>query len=503
MSRWNVIALALLPGLLLPAAARGDEPELPQALALQKVIQKLIVDAEPAIACILVSRSDAYEEYGQGPSKERPGKLGGLNVEQLKKNDNFLRITGKDPLQELRKLDLSDPHCIPASFGSGVVIDAAGLVLTNYHVVQDATKVFVRLAGGKGSYADIHAADPRSDLAVLKLITPDRFPLQTITLGNADKATRGTFVITLANPFAAGFRDGQPSASWGILSNVRRRPLQHLREEERVKPLTYYATLLETDARLHLGCSGGALLNLHGEMIGLLTATAAIQGGETPGGYALPINSTLRRIIDVLKRGEEVEYGFLGIAFEDKLSKGRNHVSLTAVPKGTPAAVQGRLAEGDELLAVNGQPLQDSDDIFITIGSQLAGDKVRLLVRHDGKERTAEVTLAKLYVPGKKIASSDGSRPFVRGLRVDYTSLLVQHVPRLGAVPPGVYVSEVQANTSAERARLKSGDIVTHVNQTRVDNPAEFYAAMAAAVGPVELTLYNFQNPDPPRLILK
>src|SRR5262249_34080205 len=191
----------------------------------------------------------------------------------------------------------ADAAFVPRSFGSGVVIDKDGLILTNYHVVQDATKVFVRLPGGKSFYADVHAADPRSDLAVLKLLGPNVGPLKTITFGDADKLKRGHFLLTLANPFAAGARDGQPSASWGILSNIQRRSLQHLKEEERVKPLQYYGTLLQTDAKIHLGCSGGALLNLSGEMVGLGTATAAPQGDETPGGFAIPIQLRLRPTI--------------------------------------------------------------------------------------------------------------------------------------------------------------------------------------------------------------
>src|SRR5437868_10417166 len=109
---------------------------------------------------------------------------------------------------------------MPRSIGSGVVIDTDGLVLTNYHVVQEATKIFVRLPGGKGSYADIHAADPRSDLAVLRLQSPVG-RLRAIKLGDGGKAKRGQLVLSLANPFAAGFRDGSPSASWGIVSNIR------------------------------------------------------------------------------------------------------------------------------------------------------------------------------------------------------------------------------------------------------------------------------------------
>src|SRR5207248_9895782 len=125
--------------------------------------------------------------------------------------------------KQIEALDLSLPDTVPESFGSGVVIDAAGLILTNAHVVRDATKVYVRLPGNRGSWADVHALDPRSDLAVLKLID-DKVPdLQPIKFGDGDKVEVGDFVVSLANPYAAGFRDGNPSASWGMVSNLKRR----------------------------------------------------------------------------------------------------------------------------------------------------------------------------------------------------------------------------------------------------------------------------------------
>jgi S1-C subfamily serine protease len=490
-------ALCLAPA---PASRAGDdEPDLQKLQALQKVLHKIITQVEPSVACILVSRSEAYQALGLGPDKDHPGQLGDFDPELFKTKPG---LSAADRLALQRKLDLADPAHVPQAFGSGVVLDAAGLVLTNYHVVQDATRLYVRLPGGKGGYADIHAADPRSDLAVLRLINPKGLPLTPIRLGDADKMERGHFVLSIANVFAAGFRDGQPSASWGILSNIRRRAVNPPKEEEQTKPLHYYGTLLQTDARLHLGCSGGALVNLQGEMIGLTTALAAIQGGETPGGFAVPINAGLRRVIDVLKRGEEVEYGFLGVSFEERVPDGAPGVALSYVTNGSPAKLEGKLRERDVILAINDTPLQQSDDLLVTLGTQLAGSKVRLRVRRGKEVFTADVTLAKLYVPGKKIASSLGRRPFFRGLRVDYTSLLVQKPPRQPAIPPGVLVTEVAATSAADRALLKSGDIITHVNGKAVNTPPAFYEAAARGPEPLELTLYNYASPEPPVKVL-
>lgn len=495
------LALWLFAFASAPAALGQDDPDLQKVLALQKVMHRVIAQVEPSVACILVSRSEAYQSYGLGPDKDQPGRLGDFDPEILRGKP---AVSHKDGLLWQRKLDLADPGHIPQAFGSGVAIDAAGLILTNYHVVQDATKLYVRLPGGKGSYADIHAADPRSDLAVLRLLNAKVLPLTPIRLGDADKMERGHFVLSIANIFAAGFRDGQPSASWGILSNIRRRAVAEPRDETQVKPLHHYGTLLQTDARLHLGCSGGALVNLQGEMIGLTTALAAIQGGEAPGGFALPVNAGLRRIIDVLKRGEEIDYGFLGVNPEERVPDGAAGFTVRAVTPGSPAVVDGKLREKDVIIALNGSPLQHNDDLLVALGTQLAGSRVRLQVRRGAQIFPAEVTLAKLYVPGKPIVSSLGKRTFVRGLRVDYASLLVQKPPRQQtSIPPGVLVADVKANSVAERVFIKAGDIITHVNRTPVATPPAFYEAMADAREPVELTLFA-PPPEPPiRVFLK
>ena len=497
-----LLAFGLVPSLVLGQGA-VPKHDNGQWSALQKGIQKAIAAAEPSIACILVSRSDGYRRFGGYPAPDPTGKLGDFDPHRF----DVAEERSKDERVVLRrKLDLADAGHVPEAFGSGVVIDAQGLVLTNYHVIRDATKIYVRLPGGKGSYADIHAADPRSDLAVLRLLTPPGGPMKTLGVGDASRVQRGQFVLSLANPFAVGFRDGQPSASWGIISNVRRRIPGQPREEDRTKPLYYYGMLLQTDARLHLGSSGGALLNMDGELIGLTTSLAAIQGGETPGGFALPLDAGLRRILDVLKRGEEVEYGFLGVGFNEQRSDPVAGVTIDFVTPGSPAELEARLRPNDAILAVNGIPVQESDDLFLHLGTQLAGNKVKLRVLHTGTREigNVDVTLGKFFVTGKKIASSHGKRPFVRGLRVDYTTLLVQQPPRLVRVPAGVLVSEVLADTAAAKAQLKPGEIITHVNNRPVTSPAAFYQVITPLQGPIELQLHSFGPQDAPfKVVLK
>ncbi|HJZ94178.1 MAG TPA: trypsin-like peptidase domain-containing protein, partial [Gemmataceae bacterium] len=395
------------------------------------------------------------------------------------------------------RLDLASPDTVPESYGSGVVIHESGLVLTNFHVIEKAKKVFVRLPGpDRASYADILAADPRADLAVLKLI---RGPgdLKPIKFGDGGKVRKGDWVISLANPFAAGFRDGSPSASWGIISNLRRPapPPGPVDEAKRAKPLAQYAFLIQTDARLNLGCSGGALLNLDGELIGLSTALAARTGGEAAGGYAIPMDANVKKMIEVLKRGEEIEYGFLGVTIPSDARSDSFGVEIGGVAPGMPAARAGLIAQ-DTIVAINGNPVRDHDDLFLHISAALAGSEADIEVRRNGTTRTFRARLAKAP-PGewadKAIASN---RPkSVYGIRVDYASTM-----SLDSNPPeGVLVKDLEPGSPAEkklkewsaRARL----IVIAVDGKPVPTPADFYRA-AAGKGSVTLDVIEATSRD-------
>ena len=302
-----------------------------------------------------------------------------------------------------------------------MVIDADnGLVLTMAHVIHDATKIYVRLPGGRGSWADIHAADPRSDLAVLRLLDPPA-DLKAVKRGDGSNLRKGQFVICLANPYAAGFRDGSPSASWGIVSNLQRRASGVTGEIERpgVKPtLHHYGTLIQTDVRLALGCSGGGLFNLNGELIGLTTAQAALAGSEAPGGFAVPLDGPMKRIIDVLARGNEVEYGFLGVQFAKESRSGAG-VTVTGVEVGSPAATAG-LVHDDVITAINGSPISDNDDLYLQISLCLAGGEARIeAIGSDGRPKTCTAPAGQIVHAGQghRLAPAAGRRRPARGLR--------------------------------------------------------------------------------------
>jgi serine protease Do len=493
-------ALLLCAGFIIAAP---QDTDLEKALALEKTAQKVITQCEPSIARILVSRSELYARFGQGPADDNPGKLGAFDAERLRAHPQFTELAEADRKAVLRKLDLAQPGLVPESSGSGAVVDNKGLVLTPYHTVYGAAKIFVQLPAGQSSYADILAADPRSDLAVLKLLRP-KLSLKAIHFGDGGAIQRGQFLIGLANPFVQGLPANRPTAGWGMVSNLRQRQPVNSATEEKGKSIHHYGTLVQTEARLNLGASGGVLFNLKGDAVALTTTLDAAAGPDMAGTFAIPFDDGMRRIIDVLLKGEEVEYGFLGIGLDTGPGKGEGAV-LKSVIEGSPAEQAG-LKEGHVILAVDGEAVADNDGLLRALSTRLAGSKVRLDVQKPGiaARDKVEVVLARFLVTGKIIATERGKRPLFRGLRADWTSLLAQQPGfAAGAIPRGVLIGEVQTGSAAAKADLKAGQVITHVNDRTVATPAAFYEAVLNQKGPVELRLYTAEAGQPaPKVIL-
>jgi serine protease Do len=460
-------------------------------------MQHAIRETEESVVSILVSRSDAYRRiFHDHPPEDSPGQLGGFPKSVAKPEPA--------PISEdlVRKYDLAAPDQVPEAWGSGLVIDGRELlVLTNYHVVRDATKVYVRLSKEKGSYANIHAADPRSDMAVLRLLDETAGPLKEIKFGSGDASQRGRIVVTVACPFAPGFRGSDRGVSWGIISNVHRWAVAASGEEDK-RALYLLGTLLQTDVPLYRTCSGSALVNLKGETIGLTTSRPAVPGSEAAGGFAVPIDRNIKRTIERLRQGAEVEYGFLGVQCQKDPRRGQG-LWIHGVVGGSPAEKAG-LRLGDGLFSINSVPVAEPNDVFLRVALLPPGSTARVEVRRSPSNdlQMVSVTLAKHYTPGKVIAFR--RPPSVRGMRVDYTSVLYTQREGLPAVafqrrdiPPGVCVVEVQDKTAAADAKLRVNDIVSEVNGRKVDNPNDFYreAAKIPATSPLELTLLSAEWP--------
>ncbi|QJW92601.1 trypsin-like peptidase domain-containing protein [Frigoriglobus tundricola] len=488
----GIISLTVLTTVSLTALVSAREPTKQEFLAeVEKKLRATTEQAGPAVACVVVSKSDRYPKAASG---DPPGKLGGYDPK--KSNPG----SGGE-----RSLDLSDPKNIPDhGCACGVVIDPAGLVLTPYHVVDGATKIYVHLPGRAGSYADIHAADARYDLAVLKLITPPagvtaiKFANVRLAAHNEQPATvyKDKLIVLLSIPPATGFAFGEPSADLACVRGVRPAPDFEPKGERPSDsyylfgPLLMFGSLLAHEPAPGPVTDGSPLLNLDGELVGLTTSTAALTSERGPH-YAFPADEHFRRVVGVLRRGEEVEYGYLGVAGpHSALGPDRKPYGVqfeSVVPHG-PAALAG-LDERDIVTRVAGQPTTTYPELLLHVGSALAGEKVKLTALRTAQGRPVEVTvtvtLGKFKNDQPFIASVRPDPVF--GLRVEYGSILSQKQPpnefraRL-AVPAGVCVRELVADSPAATAFKKLGDrperwLITHLNGAPVATPAEFYKA--------------------------
>jgi serine protease Do len=502
----------LLCVLLFPGMCRADRDSDAIARTLEEQARRAVREAGPSVACILVSRSEAYAKapyWGMASRPEYPGQLGRFDAAAARKRVPAGARHRARVLQQIDDHDLSDPAIAPESYGSGMVIDRSGLVLTNAHVVRHATKVFVRLGKDRSSWADIHALDSYSDLAVLKLLDPPG-GLKALPLGDGGRVERRQSILTLTNEWRPRPGVCELTVRTGVVSAVRQRaPLKtsemKMRPDERDRrklTIHHNGTLILINADGMPGCSGGAVLGLDGKVIGLTSALVGVTSDR--GGFVIPFDTNMRRIIEVLKRGEEVEYGFLGVTLfgnagdEDVLRT----VVLRDVILGMPAERAG-LRSNDRIIRIGDHRVKKATDLFLHIAMALAGTRLEIEVQRD-RPYTFEVTLAKFDVHKQVIASKQP--PALFGLRVDYTSILSQRQVffrrwQQRPIPRGVIVREVVPDSPADRARLQPDKVITAVNGEAVTTPAQFYAKMARAGDSVELTYLNSRE-QPVRLTL-
>jgi serine protease Do len=268
----------------------------------------------------------------------------------------------------------------------------------------------------------------------------------------------------------------------------------------------HFGTLIQTDAKLNWGTSGGALLNLRGEMVGLVTSLPMTPGCEEAAGYAIPVDSTFRRILGVLKTGKEVEYGFLGIEPKslttDEVLRGVQGVRVSRVVPGTPAFRFG-IRSGDLIAAVNSIPIHDADGLVLEVGRLPVESVVQLNVIHRGSEAHVEVPLTKYRVRGKKIVTVPA--PEWRGMRVDYSSV-ADDALQSGPSDPvlldqAVLVTDVSQGTPAWQAGLRPGMFISQVDYASVHTPKEFHAAVAKKTGIVRLRLAAEEGGSAERIV--
>jgi len=250
--------------------------------------------------------------------------------------------------------------------------------------------------------------------------------------------------------------------------------------------------LIQTDAKLNLGTSGGPLVNLKGEMVGMTTAIPAVVGFQESAGYAIPVDATFRRALENLKQGREVEYGFLGIQLGnlglEEIAAGDGGTRVDRVMPGMPAARHG-LRAGDLIVSVDREPVRDPDELVREISKFPLEAAVKLGVRRGAQRLEVEVPLTKYRVRGRKIVTN--APPAWRGMRVDYATAVYDAYTALRAegvtLGESVAVTEVDQGTPAWQAGLRPGMLVSHVERTAVRTPKEFRDAVTRRAGPIEL----------------
>ena len=369
----------------------------------------------------------------------------------------------------------------PRAMGSGVIVDAEnGYLLTNQHVIDEAERITVALTDRREFEAEVVGADPETDVALLKI---EADALTALPLGDSDALQIGDYVVAIGNPFGLG-----QTITAGIVSAVGRSGLS----------LESYEDFIQTDAAINIGNSGGALINLKGELIGINTAIFSGRGGNIGIGFAIPVNMA-RRIMDQILAHGEIQRGRIGVQIQDLTpdlaeALGTSHqrgAVVAQVLPGTPAEAAG-IQRGDVIVEMNGEQVTGSSDLRNKVGLLRVGDAVRLTIERDGEPLTIDLAVGE----SGKVALGAGSQiPQLEGVVL---GPLTPSSELYGEVE-GVLVIEVEAGTPAWDAGLREGDVITEVNRQEVKDSDDILTVLEGSPPPL---LLNIQRGDGALFIL-
>ncbi len=340
------------------------------------------------------------------------------------------------------------------SLGSGVIISPEGYILTNEHVITQATTIQVRLADKTEFKATLVGSDPKSDLAVLRIEADKVLPY--IHMGHSDDLMIGETVIAIGNPFGLSH-----SVTTGVISAMNR----SIRTGDRL-----YQDFIQTDASINPGNSGGPLLNINGDLIGINTAIYRKAEGI---GFAIPIGRA-RRIYEDLVAYGRVHKPWLGIFLQDLtpqlvryfgLPEGKGML-ISRVIQESPADRAG-LREGDILVRIGGRDVEDRESYLTLVEGYRVDEKISLAFLRDGKERTATVKGSSI-TPDRAMAISR-----------EWLGLDVTDLPRGGG---GVVIEKVDRHSEAYKIGIRRGDLIGQVNNTRVRSLKDYQGAMEQAL---------------------
>lgn len=348
------------------------------------------------------------------------------------------------------------------SLGSGFIISPDGYIMTNNHVVADADEIIVRLSDRSELEAKLIGADPRSDVALLKVEGKD---LPVVRLGKSDELKVGEWVLAIGSPF--GF---DHSVTAGIVS-----------AKGRNLPSDSYVPFIQTDVAINPGNSGGPLFNLQGEVVGINSQIFTRSGGFMGLSFAIPMEVAMQ-VADQLKADGKVTRGWLGVVIQEvnkdlaeSFGLDKPAGALVAQVLEDGPADKGGLQVGDVILSLNGKPIIMSADLPHLVGGLKPGEKAELDIVRDGSRKKLNVTVGTLPEEGQELASSGSAQGGERSnnrLGVTVVELTAEQKKGLD-LKGGVVVKEV-LNGPAAMIGLRPGDVITHLNNQAIDSTSTF-----------------------------
>ena len=364
------------------------------------------------------------------------------------------------PFEDMFK-DFGTPQKRKASaLGSGFIIDAKGIVITNNHVIQDAEDILVRVNGDKEYEAKIIGKDPLSDIAVLQIDSKDKFI--PVKFGNSDKARIGDWVIAIGNPFGLG---GTVTA--GIIS-ARNRSIG----------LARYEDFIQTDASINQGNSGGPLFDMNGDVIGINTAILG-QSGSIGIGFAIPSNSA-KIVVDQLIKYGETKRGWLGVRIQnvtkeiaeaEKLDKPRGAL-VSSVSEGSPSD-KGGIKAGDIILEFDGTEINEMRELPIIVARTEVGKTVKVKIWRNKKEIYKKITLGRLETsedfkkPTPKVLKTTN----IEGLKIEVRPITKEDIQQrnLPEDTTGVVIINIEPDSPV--SNLQINNIIIEAQKKKIKTP--------------------------------
>ncbi len=358
-----------------------------------------------------------------------------------------------------------------SALGSGVVVDRAGYILTNNHVVDKADIIKVKFNGDPTEYdAKVIGVDVPTDLAVIRV--EGKRDLAAAKIGNSDAVQVGDWSVAIGSPF--GY---EATVTAGIISAKSRD----------IDPTMQFQHFLQTDAAINPGNSGGPLLNIRGEVIGINTAIASRSGGYQGIGFALPINTAVKVYNDIIRTGK-VTRGSIGVRFTPsdtdraqanlKVAGVKEGVFIEQVVPGGPSEKAG-LKEGDVITAINGKPVHDGNQLVDSVTQTPVGNALNVNVLRDGKARDMKIVVGDLSQIFPETYGKDNAAPSGPGegtsvsFGMQVKDLTASMLDNLGLKEKGVQVVAVDPGSFADDISLLPGDVIVAINRTPVASTSD------------------------------